>query len=129
MLRLTITIIFALGLLSCRASFESINNKEIISNDDDLNGPDKEVPIEGGATVQDKPFNILENVHKLYRPESEAHDCNGTLIIRETGRDLNRDNILQSTEVEDIKTECVPDGTECPTQSQTRCNTPTQKSP
>lgn len=91
-----------LGIISCRASFQDIQKKALLSSGDDLGAKDDN---SSNATPD---YPTLENTKELPPEDSESYGCDGIVVIREKGKDKNLDGILQPTEVTDIKTECKP---------------------
>ena len=92
---------FALGLGSCRASFSDVQKSALESSGDNLGVKDGDAKV---APLDEAPF--LDSVKELPMQDSAAYDCHGVVIIHEKGRDRNRDNVLQPTEVMETTTEC-----------------------
>lgn len=94
-----------LGIVSCKASFQDIQKKAHVSSGDGQGAKD-----DAGKPKPADPddYPILENKKLLSPEESKANGCNGIMIVYEKGKDKNRDNILQASEVTDIRTECQP---------------------
>ncbi|HYX31951.1 MAG TPA: hypothetical protein VE954_02470 [Oligoflexus sp.] len=105
MLRMTHALLctsLVLGIVGCRASFQDIQKQGLLSSGDDLGA-------KGDDSVKANPdYPTLENTKELPPEDSESYGCNGTVVIREKGKDKNLDGILQPTEVTEIKTECRP---------------------
>jgi hypothetical protein len=94
----------AFGFVGCRASFQDIQKKGLLSSGDDLGAKGED----GKKANPDPDYPTLENTKELPPEDSESYGCDGIVIIHEKGKDKNLDGILQPTEVTDIKTECKP---------------------
>ena len=135
-----VLIVSAWSIGGCRASFEDIEKQALVSTQDDLGGKSSE-----DSTKKPEDFPELETEKELPREESPAYNCDGVVVMREKGKDKNRDGVLQPTEVTEVSTVCKPDPKDsqkpsdpkphtkpdCPSQSGKNCpkDDPTQNDP
>lgn len=122
---------------SCRSTFQSVKATPPKVSDQDLTvpteDPETQNPAPTPTPTKKDPYTILERSRTLSPQESVDRGCRGIITIFEKGPDINRDNILQSNEINETRSECQvkPTTNDCDSSSQTQnrpgCQTQSQQ--